>query len=167
MKSLKQGGQAAIVVPEGVLFQSNNAFVQVKRELLENFNLHTIVSLPPGIFLPYSGVKTNIVFFSRAGGTSDVWYYEIDPGYKLTKNKPIEESHFEEFLDFFPKRKESGKSWTVKTASFSEEVDLTAKNPNAIKKISHQSPKYLLSSIKDRNRKIEELLFQIEDSLER
>src|SRR5690606_9972104 len=59
MKTLKTGGKAAIVVPEGVLFQTNSAFKQVKQELLENFNLHTILSLPAGVFLPYSGVKTN------------------------------------------------------------------------------------------------------------
>jgi len=87
MKNLRLGGKAAIIVPEGVLFQTNNAFAQVKKELLENFNLHTIVSLPAGVFLPYSGVKTNIIFFERRGSTSDIWYYEINPPYKLTKNQ--------------------------------------------------------------------------------
>ena len=67
MKMLKLDGKASIVVPEGVLFQGNNAFKQVKQELLENFNVHTILSLPTGIFLPYSPVKTNVVYFDRKG----------------------------------------------------------------------------------------------------
>ncbi len=67
MKSLKQEGKAAVVVPEGVLFQTGNSFAKVKQELLENFNLHSILSLPAGVFLPYSGVKTNVIFFDRKG----------------------------------------------------------------------------------------------------
>ena len=72
MKSLKLGGKAAIVVPEGILFQTGNAFKRVKEELLENFNLHTVLSLPAGVFLPYSGVKTNVIFFDRTGKTTDI-----------------------------------------------------------------------------------------------
>ena len=82
-----------------MLFQGNKAFKQVKQELLENFNVHTILSLPAGVFLPYSGVKTNIIYFDRKGATSDIWYYELVPPYKLTKNKPIQYEHFKEFLE--------------------------------------------------------------------
>jgi type I restriction enzyme M protein len=68
----------------------------VKKEILENYNLHTIISLPAGVFLPYSGVKTNIIFFDKVGSTRDIWYYEIDLGRTLTKNKPIK---YEELSD--------------------------------------------------------------------
>lgn len=88
MKSLRVGGRCGVVVPEGVLFQTNNAFQAVKKELLEDFNVHTILSLPAGVFLPYSGVKTNVIFFDRRGSTSEIFYYEVNPPYKLTKNKP-------------------------------------------------------------------------------
>ena len=86
MKTLKSCGKAAIVVPEGVLFQTNSAFKQVKQELLENFNLHTILSLPAGVFLPYSGVKTNVLFFTKGSAkdkhqeencTENVWVYDL------------------------------------------------------------------------------------------
>ncbi|MGB3591001.1 MAG: class I SAM-dependent DNA methyltransferase [Nonlabens sp.] len=101
MKRLRMGGRAAILIPEGILFQSNNAFAKVKKDLLENFNLHTILSLPSGVFLPYSGVKTNVVFFDRAGSTSTIWYYEVNPAKKLTKNNPITSDHLAEFLYLF------------------------------------------------------------------
>src|SRR5690625_7827099 len=91
MKMLKLEGRAAIIVPEGVLFQTNNAFKAIKQDLLENFDVHTIVSLPSGVFLPYSGVKTNIIFFDRKGATSEIWYYEVNPPYNLTKNRPRSE----------------------------------------------------------------------------
>ena len=101
MKSLKSGGKAAIVVPEGVLFQTNSAFTQVKQELLEHFNLHTILSLPAGVFLPYSGVKTNVIFFERSGGTTETWFYECEPEQKLTKNKPLNDGHLAEFVELY------------------------------------------------------------------
>ena len=79
MKSLSKEGTAGIVFPEGILFQANNAFAEVKKTLLEDFNVHTIVSLPAGVFLPYSGVKTNIVFFSRRGRRPGSWICALCP----------------------------------------------------------------------------------------
>jgi len=126
MKMMKVNGKAAIVAPEGFLFQTNKAFQAVKKELLENFNLHTIVSLPAGVFLPYSGVKTNIIFFERKGGTSEIWYYEVNPPYKLTKNKPIDFEHLEEFVKLYRKRSKSDNSWKVKMKDIVD-YDLSAK----------------------------------------
>ncbi|KQC34328.1 DNA methyltransferase [Nonlabens sp. YIK11] len=101
MKRMKVGGRAAILIPEGILFQSNNAFAKVKQDLLHNFNLHTVLSLPSGVFLPYSGVKTNVIFFERAGSTCEIWYYEVNPAKKLTKNNPITADHLAEFIHLF------------------------------------------------------------------
>jgi len=178
MKMLKLEGRASIVIPEGVLFQTNNAFSAVKQNLLENFNVHTIVSLPAGVFLPYSGVKTNIIFFDRKGSTSNIWYYDVTPPYKLTKNKPINYEHLSEFLDLFnhPEKRnttsekvldENGKAlplndWTI-TVSNLENFDLSAKNPHKIIEVEHLSPKELLGSIKQNDLQINELMNQIEN----
>jgi type I restriction enzyme M protein len=89
MKKLKIWWKAAIIVPEGVLFNSWIAFQEIKKRLLSEFNLHTIVSLPVGVFLPYAGVKTNVIFFDRIGSTKQIWYYEVNVERKLTKNKPL------------------------------------------------------------------------------
>jgi type I restriction enzyme M protein len=160
MKTLRQGGKAAIVVPEGVLFQTGSAFSQVKQALLEDFNLHTIVSLPAGVFLPYSGVKTNIIFFERTGSTSDIWYYEVDPGYKLTKNKPINQKHMEEFLELYPKRSDNERSWTVKVDDI-KDFDISAKNPNNQEDIEHLAPTELLEKIKDNDKSITSLMDEV------
>jgi type I restriction enzyme M protein len=161
MKSLKQNGKAGIIIPEGVLFQTNNSFKQVKQELLENFNVHTIVSLPSGVFLPYSGVKTNIIFFERTCSTSDIWYYEVNPPYKLTKNKPILFEHFEEFLKLFDKKENSQNSWTVNVKDI-KDFDLSAKNPNKVEDIEHMPPLEIVEKIKNNDEAITNLIDEIE-----
>ncbi len=176
MRMLKLEGKAAVIVPEGVLFQTGNAFAEVKKELLEQFNLHTIVSLPGGVFLPYSGVKTNLIFFERTGSTSDIWYYEINPPYKLTKNKPIEVEHFEEFVELFhnPKKRnqtnekviesngEPRNDWTVPISEI-KDYDLSAKNPNSVVEVEHKSPEDILKSIRKNDAEIDKLICEIEE----
>ena len=161
MKSLKVGGKAGIVVPEGVLFQTNNAFTAVKKELLENFNLHTIVSLPAGVFLPYSGVKTNFILFSRTGSTSEIWYYEVNLPSKLTKNKPITSEHLQEFTELFRTRASTPNSWAVKVSDI-KDYDLSAKNPNKQKDIEHLPPAEILVKLKANDAEISSLLEEIE-----
>jgi type I restriction enzyme M protein len=161
MKYLKVGGKAGIIVPEGVLFQTNNAFTAVKKELLENFNVHTIVSLPAGVFIPYSGVKTNFLLFDRTGATSEIWYYEVTPPYKLTKNKPITSEHFQEFTELFRKRAATPNSWTVMVSDI-KDYDLSAKNPNKHQDIEHLPPAEILTKLKANDAEISDLLEEIE-----
>ena len=164
MNHLKVNGKCGVVIPEGVLFQTNKAFQSVKKELLERFNVHTIVSLPAGIFLPYSGVKTNVLFFDRNGSTSDIFYYEVNPPYKLTKNKPINYEHFKEFLETYKDRKLSDNSWVVNVNDI-KDFDISAKNPNNIEVIEHKSPIELVTNIRDNNKEINDLMNEIESIL--
>ena len=189
MKMLKLEGRAAIVVPEGVLFQTNNAFTKVKQTLLENFNVHTIVSLPSGVFLPYSGVKTNIIYFDRKGATNSIWYYDVTPPYKLTKNKPITYEHIKEFVHLFhnpiernhtnakviartkdvaissKEAKSQCHDWTVNIKDI-KDYDLSAKNPHKVVEVIHQSPKELLTAIKQNDSQIHTLMNQIESLID-
>lgn len=161
MNSLKLGGKCGVVVPEGVLFQTNNAFQSVKKDLLERFNVHTILSLPSGVFLPYSGVKTNVLFFDRNGSTRDIFYYEVNPPYKLTKNKPIAYEHFQEFLAVWQERKITENSWIVNVSDI-KDFDISAKNPNRVETIEHKSPIELVENIKVNNQEINDLMDEIE-----
>ncbi|MEA1918529.1 MAG: N-6 DNA methylase, partial [Campylobacterota bacterium] len=151
-------------IPEGVLFQTNNAFQSVKQELLERFNVHTVLSLPAGIFLPYSGVKTNVIFFDRNGSTSDIFYYEVNPPYKLTKNKPIQYEHFKEFLHVWEKRELTDNSWVVHVNDI-KDFDISAKNPNNNEVIAHRSPMELVKNIKSNNKEIDSLMDEVEKIL--
>ena len=88
--------RAAVVVPNGTLF-GDGVCARIKEDLLKEFNLHTIVRLPNGVFAPYTSIPTNVLFFDRSGPTKDVWYYEhpLPEGRKnYTKTQPIQ---FEEF----------------------------------------------------------------------
>ena len=161
MKSLKLNGRCGVVVPEGVLFQTNNAFKSVKKELLERFNVHTVLSIPSGVFLPYSGVKTNVLFFDRSGSTSDIYYYEVDPPYKLTKNKPILFEHFAELLECWSDRKLTDNSWIVNVGDV-KDYDISAKNPNKVESIDHKSPIELVENIKDNSKEITDLMDEVE-----
>ncbi len=164
MNHLKLNGRCGVVIPEGVLFQTNKAFKSVKQELLERFNVHTVLSLPAGIFLPYSGVKTNVIFFDRNGSTSDIFYYEVNPPQKLTKNRPIRYENFKEFLDVWEDRTLTDNSWIVNINDI-KEFDISAKNPNNIEVIEHKSPMALVENIKGNNQEINDLMDEIEKIL--
>ena len=97
MELLKDGGRAAIVLPDGTLF-GEGIKTRIKKKLLDECNLHTIVRLPNGVFAPYTSIKTNILFFTKGEPTKEVWYYEhpYPDGYKsYSKTKPMRIEEFE------------------------------------------------------------------------
>lgn len=112
MRRLKQKptpGRAAVVFPNGVLF-GDGICAKLKEDLLKDFNLHTIVRLPNGVFAPYTGIPTNLLFFDRSGQTDDIWYYELPlpEGRKnFTKTKPIQDEDFAACLAWWKKREEN------------------------------------------------------------
>lgn len=153
-KTLKNGGRAALVVPEGVLFQTNTAYQEVKRKLLTDCNLHTVVSLPAGVFLPYSAVKTSLIFFDKTKRTKDVWFYEVSlqEDKKLTKKAGITEKHFEELLKLAKKRPETEKSWLVPVAKILESgCNLSAGhyNPHGPEEVELREPEEYALEIKE------------------
>ena len=164
MKSIKISGKAWIVVPEWVLFNTSNAFVDIKKKLLEEYNLHSIISLPAGVFLPYSWVKTNIIFFDRNGSTKDIWYYEIDLGRKLTKNKPITYEEIKNIPEILKERKISENSWIVKVEDI-KDYDLSAKNPNKNAEEILRKPEEILDELEKNNKEIERLMWELKGIL--
>lgn len=153
-KTLKKGGRAAVVVPEGVLFQTNQAYQQVKERLIRECNLHTIVSLPTGVFLPYSPVKTSVLFFDKTAQTKDVWFYEVglNDGKKLTKKAGITEGHFADLLKVYKKRPESDCSWVVsvqKIANSGFNISAGHYNPHGPEQEELLEPQEYAIQIKD------------------
>lgn len=167
MKKLAKGGTASIIVPEGILFQNNNAFTAVKQDLLQNFNLHTILSLPSGVFLPYSAVKTDVIFFERKGGTQDIWYYEINLDKKLTKKSPIQFEHLQEFVDLYKIRSTTQNSWTVSIEDIKKRnFDISAKNPAKQVEVIHQAPNEIIADLQANDKSINKLLIEINQLIE-
>ena len=106
---LKQNGRVGIVLPDGFLFGADNTKVAIKKKLLEECNLHTIIRLPGSIFAPYTSIATNLLFFDKTGPTNDIWFYRMDlpNGYKaFSKTKPVELKHFEDVIDWWKNRVE-------------------------------------------------------------
>lgn len=172
MTNLAVGGRAAVVVPEGVLFRGG-ADQKVRQRLLENFNVHTVLSLPAGCFQPYAGVKTNVLFFERTknqAGTKSVWFYELtNDGFELsTTRKPIEGSQIPDFLAKIEKREEGDNSWSVPIEELIERgYDLSAKNPNQEEAAEIRPAKELVQSIKNKEAQITDLLDELEGILEK
>ena len=109
MYRLKQNGRAAVILPDGFLFGTDNAKVNIKRKLLREFNLHTVVRLPGSVFSPYTSITTNILFFDHTHPTEETWFYRLDmpQGYKhFSKTKPMKPEHFQPVLDWWNDRRE-------------------------------------------------------------
>ena len=135
MQLLKPGGRAAIVLPDGTLF-GEGVKTRIKEKLLEECNLHTVVRLPNGVFNPYTGIKTNLLFFTKGEPTKDVWYYEhpYPAGYKsYSKTKPMRIEEFAVEKDWWDKREESEQAWKVSVEQIKEGgYNLDIKNPNTV-----------------------------------
>ena len=170
MKKLKMrdGARCGMVVPEGTLFRGG-AFATVKQELLEQFNLHTVVSLPPGTFAPYSDVKTALLFFERPGPTREIWYYELplpEGLKKFSKGSPIQDEHFAEARELWaawnayrrgegPRPEPTEHSWIVPAEKIKERgYDLSARNPNRNEAESYRHPAEITASLLEKERQI-------------
>ncbi len=109
MYRLKENGRAAVILPDGFLFGTDNAKLNIKKKLLSEFNLHTIVRMPGSVFSPYTSITTNILFFDRTGPTKETWFYRLDmpEGYKhFSKTKPMKLEHFDPVVEWWTAREE-------------------------------------------------------------
>jgi len=147
-------GRAAVVIPEGILFQSGAAYKNFKEKLISECNVHSIVSLPAGIFLPYSAVKTSVIFFDKTKKTSDIWFYEVPliDGKKLTKKAGVSDKHFQELLELYPSRTTGQNSWRVEAEEImAKDCNLSASsyNPNSNQSEELAEPEEYAEQIKE------------------
>jgi len=104
---LKKNGRAAVVVPDGFLFGLDNAKVNIKKKLIGEFNLHTVVRLPGSVFSPYTSITTNLLFFDNTKPTTETWFYRMDiPSDRkhFSKTKPMELKHFDDCIAWWNNR---------------------------------------------------------------
>ena len=127
MYRLKKGGRAAVILPDGFLFGTDRAKINLKKKLLSEFNLHTVIRMPSSVFSPYASITTNILFFDRTGPTKETWFYRLDmpEGYKhFSKTKPMKLEHFAPAVEWWDHRQEltedgfdKAKKFTIKQLS--------------------------------------------------
>jgi type I restriction enzyme M protein len=173
MRSLKAGGRCGMVVPNGVLFGDGIA-ARIKKDLLEAFNLHTIVRLPSGVFSPYTSIPTNLLFFEKTGPTREVWFYEqpLPEGRKnYTKTMPL---RFEDFAGCQAwwrgatrkDRVENELAWLVPVEKIVDNnYNLDLRNPNKRDDYTSLPPEQLVEDILTTERRIIELLGEIKGAL--
>jgi type I restriction enzyme M protein len=175
IKLLKESGRAAVVLPDGFLF-GEGMKTRLKQSLLEECNLHTIVRLPNGVFNPYTGIKTNLLFFTKGQATAQVWFYEHpypDGVRSYNKTKPIRFEEFEAEInwwgseaDGFAARVQTEQAWKVPVGDIvARNYNLDIKNPHVSKQVSHD-PDELLQQYQQQQRAIAELRNQLKGILE-
>ncbi len=168
-------GRAAVVAPNGTLF-GDGVCARIKEELLKEFNLHTIVRLPNGVFAPYTSIPTNILFFDRSGPTKEVWYYEqpLPEGKKnYTKTAPVQFEEFAGCIAWWRKREENERAWKIPATELLEynddgslrAVNLDRKNPHAKEEITLLPPDQLAARILQKEQRIAEIMGNIQTLL--
>ena len=132
MYRLKKNGRCAVIIPDGFLFGTDNAKYNIKKKLLSEFNVHTVVRMPHSVFAPYTSIRTNILFFDNTEPTKETWFYRVDmpEGYKnFSKTKPMKLEHFNEALNWWENREEIEVDGFPKAKKYTVE-EIAAKNYN-------------------------------------
>lgn len=162
IKMLKVGGRAGIVIKN--TFLSNGDATAVRRKLLDDCNVHTILDLPSGVFSG-AGVKTVVVFFTKGEPTKKIWYYQLNPGRNLGKTNPLNANDMAEFIELYKTRAESENSWTLDVSTLGEDFDLSVKNPNKVEVVDERTTEDILNAIAEFNENSANLINEIRELL--
>lgn len=168
IRYLKDGGRAAIVLPDGSL-TGEGVKARIRQHLIEECNLHTIVRLPNSVFQPYASVATNLLFFTKGEPTKEIWYREhkLPEGVKAySKTKPVQKGEFDSLLKWWNKRKAGEQAWKVKRKELEENgYNLDIKNPHTPDPEHTYTSQELLGLLHDSFRKSDDLLGQLKKEL--
>lgn len=161
IKILKAGGKAGVVIKNTFLSNTDNATVAIRKTLLENCNLHTVLDLPGGTFTG-AGVKTVVLFFEKGKPTQKVWYYQLNLDRNLGKTNPLNENDLAEFVTLQKTFADSENSWTVNVKDIDQRTfDLSVKNPNKKEVVRLRSPHEILQEMRELDREADEVLESI------
>jgi type I restriction enzyme M protein len=158
IKKLKPNGRAGIVIKNTFLSNTDEASASLRKMLLEDCNLHTILDMPSGTFTE-AAVKTVVLFFIKGEPTKEIWYYQLDPGRKLGKTNSLNDEDMKEFVQLQKTRKDSPKSWKFKVKDLDKKTwDLAVKNPNKNEEVIIRSPLEVLAEIDAADEKCRKLM---------
>jgi type I restriction enzyme M protein len=165
MKILRAGGSAGVVIKNTFLSNTDNASVAIRKELLENHNLHTILDCPGGTFQG-AGVKTVVLFFKKGEPTKKIWYYQLTPGRSMGKTNPLNEKDLAEFIELQKKFADSDLSWSVDVSNVNQDTwDLSVKNPYGSSEAIHRSPADIIAEIEELDAESRTILQRIKELL--
>jgi type I restriction enzyme M protein len=165
IKSLKPGGRAAVVIKNTFLSNTDNAAIALRKELLENCNLHTVLDCPGGTFIG-AGVKTVVLFFTKGEATQSTWYYALNVGRNMGKTNPLNDKDLAEFVQLQPSFADSDNSWSLATNKLDATTwDLSAKNPNTEEEVALREPAAIIAEIIALDKESEAILANIQELL--
>ena len=163
IKMLKAGGRAGIVIKN--TFLSNGDAAQLRKVLLEQCNLHTILDLPSGVFQG-AGVKTVVLFFDKGKPTEKIWYYQLNPGRNLGKTNALNEDDLADFLKLQKTKADSENSWSIDVSALGSDCDLSVKNPNKVEEVDERSAAEIVDSLLGLHEEAQNLLDEIKKMVE-
>ena len=145
IKYLKAGGSAGIVIKNTFLSNTDNASIELRKKLLEECNLHSVLDLPSGVF--QAGVKTIVLFFKKGEPTQKVWFYQLNLDRTLGKTDPLNENDLADFVEKQKTKPDSENSWSVNVADLDDNYDLSVKNPNKVEIVDERTPQQIAAEI--------------------
>jgi type I restriction enzyme M protein len=161
IKILKAGGKAGVVIKNTFLSNTDNATVAIRKTLLENCNLHTVLDLPGGTFTG-AGVKTVVLFFEKGKATQKVWFYQLNLNRNLGKTNPLNENDLADFVRLSETKADSENSWTVNVKDIDQSTfDLSVKNPNKKEEVTLRQPQAIVEEMKALDEESAEILNSI------
>ena len=135
--------------------------MSLRKELLRNCNLHTVLDCPGGTFQG-AGVKTVVLFFEKGAPTRNTWFYQLDPGRNMGKTNPLNDNDLAEFIALQKTFADSNKSWSVSATNINQTTfDLSVKNPNGNEVVAHRSPQNIMAEIAVLDAESAEMMFGI------
>lgn len=147
IKILKAGGKAGVVIKNTFLSNTDNASISLRKQLLENCNLHAVLDMPSGTFTG-AGVKTVVLFFEKGSPTKTVWYYQLNLDRNLGKTNPLNEADLADFFSLQKTKSDSDNSWTVNVADIDPSTyDLSVKNTNRNVEVQYRKPREIMAEI--------------------
>ena len=165
IKKLKINGRCGVVIKNTFLDNEDNASIALRKQLIEECNLFTILELPKGAFLG-TGVQTVVLFFNKGNPTKKIWYYQLNLERNLGKTNPLNNKDLENFINLSNKKELSNNSWFINIDEINKETyDLSSKNPNIVDKIDQRSPEQIISEIENLDREGENIVKKIKKLL--
>ena len=162
---LKVGGRAGVVIKNTFLSNTDNASIALRKQLLEECNLHIILDLPGGAFTG-TGVKTVVLFFEKGTPTKKVWFFQLNVGRSLGKTNPLNHKDMSEFVQMSKTHEEGDNSWVVDIADVNKDTyDLTVNNPNTVEEVDNRTPQEIIAEIELLDAQASEALQAIKELL--
>jgi type I restriction enzyme M protein len=161
IKMLKPGGRAAVVIKNTFLSNTDNAAVALRKELLENCNLHSILDCPGGTFIG-AGVKTVVLFFEKGAPTEKVWFYQLDVGRNMGKTNPLNDNDLKDFVAQQNTLADTDQSWSIDFSEIDQSTwDLSVKNPKKDNEVVLREPAVIIEEITALDKESEAILSSI------